>query len=61
MITASINGRIGGDPVADETMPGRSICRLSVAVDASGHGATDPKTIGVGIMALNQGADDLAT
>ncbi len=60
MITASIHGRIGQDPVTSQTKTGKPMCRCSVAVDVTGHNASDEESVWVSVMAFNRVADDLA-
>lgn len=60
MIQASIHGRAGADPVTGETRNGKPMCRVSVAVDVTGHGATEPETLWITIMAFGHVAEALA-
>ena len=39
MIQASVHGRIGNAPVVSVTKTGKSMCRVSIAVDVTAHNA----------------------
>lgn len=60
MITASIHGRIGQDPATSQTKTGKAMTRCSIAVDVTGHNASDEESVWVSVMAFNRVADDLA-
>ena len=60
MIQASIHGRIGQDPATSQTKTGKPMCRVSCAVDVTGHNATDEESVWVGVLAFGRTADDLA-
>lgn len=60
MIQASIHGRIGQAPVPGQTQTGQPMTRCSIAVDVTGHNATDEESVWVSVMAFNRAADDLA-
>ena len=55
-----IHGRIGQDPVTSQTKTGKPMTRCSVAVDVTGHNASDEESVWVSVMAFNRVADDLA-
>lgn len=60
MITASVHGRIGQDPVTSRTKNDKEMCRCSIVVDVAGHNATEEESIWVSIMAFNRVAEALA-
>ncbi len=60
MIQASIHGRIGQAPMPGQTKTGKAMTRCSIAVDVTGHNASDEESVWVSVMAFNRVADDLA-
>ena len=60
MIQASIHGRIGQDPATSQTKTGKAMTRCSIAVDVTGHNATDEESVWVSVMCFGRPADDLA-
>lgn len=60
MIQASIHGRIGQSPTTSQTKTGKPMTRCSMAVDVTGHNASDEESVWVSVMAFNRVADDLA-
>ena len=51
MITASVYGRLGGDPVERLTKNSKAMTTATVAVDAARHGA-DADTVWFGLVAF---------
>ncbi len=59
MITASVYGRLGGDPVERLTKNSKAMTTATVAVDAARHGA-DADTVWFGLVAFGRAAEALA-
>ena len=59
MMQTSIHGRAGSDPVTGETKTGKPMTRLNLAVDVTAHGAEEPETLWVTIMAFGNVAEAL--
>ena len=58
MITASVYGRLGGDPVKRLTKNSKAMTTATVAVDAARHG-TDADTVWFGLLAFGRTAETL--
>ena len=60
MITASIHGRIGQDPITSQTKTGKDMARCSIAVDVTASNATDEESVWVSVLAFGRQAEALA-
>ena len=59
MITASVYGRLGADPIERQTKNSKAMTTATVAVDAARHGA-DADTVWFGLVAFGRAAEALA-
>lgn len=60
MITASIHGRLGQDPLTSRTKNDKEMCRATVAVNVSGHNAETEESVWVSVLGFGKVADDMA-
>jgi len=60
MITASIHGRLGADPITSETKNGKPMCRASIVVDVTPGNSETEESVWVSVLAFSRAGDDLA-
>lgn len=60
MITASIHGRIGADPVSSRTKNDKEMCRASIVVDVTPGNSETEESVWISVLAFGKVAETMS-